>query len=166
MLDLESPIWETLEGGYRVVYDPRPALLALERGENVAAAWDELWNELHHQGDVGEASYAAVPHLVRIYAAGGAARYDTYAIVEVVEECRLAGNNPPLPDYLREPYEAAWRQLAELALRDLPLTDKLEIVSCILAVMAMSKGLSGLARIAAKFDESEREEMIRLYFQA
>jgi hypothetical protein len=35
----------------------------MEGGELV---WDELCNELHHQGDVGLASYAAIPQLVRI----------------------------------------------------------------------------------------------------
>src|SRR6185369_13444933 len=29
--------------------------------------WDELWNELHHQGNVGEASYAAVTPVQILY---------------------------------------------------------------------------------------------------
>ena len=45
--------WDRLEGGYRTPYDPRPAFAAITTG-----AGD--WEELHHQGDVGVASYAAV----------------------------------------------------------------------------------------------------------
>jgi hypothetical protein len=62
MLSLTDPIWHELEGGYRVPYDASKALARMERGKSV---WDEFWNELHHQGDVGVASYAAIPQLVR-----------------------------------------------------------------------------------------------------
>ena len=58
---LSDPKWEGLEGGYRIPYDPRPVLSKLASGIEVDHAWDELWNELHHQGDVGEASFAQLP---------------------------------------------------------------------------------------------------------
>jgi len=47
-------------------FDPRPWLTLLETGNDrcCVGAFSE---NLHHQGDVGEASYATVPHLVRIY---------------------------------------------------------------------------------------------------
>jgi hypothetical protein len=63
MLALDDRKWKELLGGYKVPYDASHALRRLERG---ADAWKELWEELHHQGDLGEASYAAVPKLVRI----------------------------------------------------------------------------------------------------
>jgi len=59
--------WSMLAGGYRIPYDPRPALSKLAANFADKSAWDELWNELHHQGNVGEASYAAVTALVDIY---------------------------------------------------------------------------------------------------
>ena len=49
--------WHKLRGGYKVEYDPRPALKRLISKTEIEAAWHELWEELHHQGDVGEASY-------------------------------------------------------------------------------------------------------------
>ncbi len=66
MLSLDDPRWSTLEGGYKVIYDPRPALELLRAGGRTEEAWSELWNELHHQGDIGSASYAAVPHIIDI----------------------------------------------------------------------------------------------------
>ena len=66
-MDLNDARWSELKGGYRIAYDPPPALAKLERDAGDAEAWEELWNELHHQGDVGEASYASVPELVRIH---------------------------------------------------------------------------------------------------
>jgi hypothetical protein len=56
--------WSTLAGGYRLPYDPRPAISKLAVNLDVANAWEELWDNLHHQGDVGEASYAAVSAFV------------------------------------------------------------------------------------------------------
>jgi hypothetical protein len=58
MLLLTDTIWRELQGGYRIPYDASKTLVRMERGESV---WEELWNELHHQGDVGVASYAAIP---------------------------------------------------------------------------------------------------------
>jgi hypothetical protein len=49
--------WDELEGGYRQLYDPRLAFAAIADG---SGDWGELWQELHHQGDVGTASYAAM----------------------------------------------------------------------------------------------------------
>lgn len=56
MLGFSDPRWNQLECGYRVRYDPRPALAKLQSGVDVAAAWEVLWQELHHQGDVGVVS--------------------------------------------------------------------------------------------------------------
>jgi predicted transcriptional regulator len=61
MLSLTEPIWRELEGGDRLPYDASKALARMESGESVR---DEFWNKLHHQGDVGVASYAAIPQLV------------------------------------------------------------------------------------------------------
>src|SRR5436190_18917394 len=65
MIDFDDKRWEGLKGGYKIAYDPRPALRELESGNPVDPIWDELWEDLHHQDTIGEASYAAVPHLIR-----------------------------------------------------------------------------------------------------
>ena len=54
MLNVDDIRWTKLAGGYRVPYDPRAALRKLASGTEVSEAWKELWQELHHQGDVGE----------------------------------------------------------------------------------------------------------------
>jgi hypothetical protein len=56
MISFKDRRWEKLLGGYRTAFDPRPALQNLESDVHVKDAWHELWEELHHQGDVGEAS--------------------------------------------------------------------------------------------------------------
>jgi len=47
--------------------------------------WEELWNELHHQGDVGDASFASVPFLVRSYRQRDVINWNTYALVAIIE---------------------------------------------------------------------------------
>ena len=58
MLPLDDPRWKILIGGYQVSYDVSVPLHKLfERGGS-KVLWDELWQELHHQGYLGTASYA------------------------------------------------------------------------------------------------------------
>jgi hypothetical protein len=59
MLGAGDQRWSTLKSGYRMPFDPRPLVSQLEDAQHVEEAWSELWDELHHQGDVGEVSYAA-----------------------------------------------------------------------------------------------------------
>ncbi|HEV2674812.1 MAG TPA: hypothetical protein VGV37_09740 [Aliidongia sp.] len=160
-MDLDDPQWSHLCGGYRVPYDPRKAFLALERADETASTWEELWTELHHQGDVGEASYAAVPHLVRIYAARGIANWNTYALVATIEESRRSGHNPELPADLRDAYVAAWGELVKLGLRELEAAREPTLVASIIGVIAFSKGQFTLGRLAVSFTEDERQEMLK-----
>jgi hypothetical protein len=102
MLSFDDPRWGQVRGGYRSPYDPRKALLSLERSTDVLAAWSEL----HHQGDVGEASYAAAPHLVRIHGERDAVEGNTYALAVVIERARREHANPQMPSRLGAAYDA------------------------------------------------------------
>jgi hypothetical protein len=160
MISLDDPRWPGLRGGYRMPYDPRPALRNLEEGRDIDAAWKQLWNELHHQGDVGEASYAAVPHLVRIHAKNGIADWNTYAMVATVEDARRKEANPLLPSWLSESYESALRKLAELGLEEFRNAERPELVNSIIAVLTIARGQPLLARLAAAFTDDERKEIL------
>src|ERR1700676_3971721 len=92
MLSLDDNRWTNMTGGYRVKCDPRPLLAQLESEQTRKTAWPGLWEELHHQGDAGEASYASVPHLVRIHRTSGVVDWNTYAIVAIIELARGKDN--------------------------------------------------------------------------
>jgi hypothetical protein len=161
-MEFDDPRWSGLLGGYRVPYDPRTALRALERADQTDSIWEELWNELQHQGDVGEASYAAVPHLVRIHAARGQVEWNTYALVAIIEdERRNSPQNPKLPPFLRDAYEAAWRDLVKIGLREMEMAQDPTLITSILAVIAYGKGQATLGRLAIAFTEDERLEMVK-----
>src|SRR5471030_2667579 len=106
MLEASSPLWSQLRGGYRVPYDPRPAIQRLEAAED-PAAWDELWDQLHHQGDVGEASYAAVPLLVELESRRRTSGWRFLALLATIETQRHGKRNPPVPEWLSAEYRLA-----------------------------------------------------------
>lgn len=137
MLSLTDPVWRDLQGGYRIPYDVSKALIQMEAGKSV---WDELWNELHHQGDVGVASYAAIPQLVRISESRGKSDWNLYALAATIEIERHRKINPPLPDWLSSSYRVAWENLVQLALSDLGgKPDELTLRSA-LSVVALGRG--------------------------
>ena len=128
----------------------------------MAAAWDELWNELHHQGDIGEASFAAVPHLVRIHELRGVPDWNTYAIAAVIELARDADRNPQVPPDLLHFYEFAWVRLVDIGLRELGQAVDETLVSSILSVVAIGKGQRTLGDFALDFTESERRQLLEI----
>jgi len=155
MLSLDDNRWNNLAGGYRMKCDPRPLLAKLEREQNRETAWHELWEELHHQGDVGEASYASVPLLVRIHRKSGIADWNTYAIVAIIELARGKGNNPEVPKWLEEDYLRAIRELAEIGAGEIWRTEEPEAVRAILGVIAIAKGLRTHGRFLVEYSEDE-----------
>ena len=64
-------------------------------------AISELWENLYHQGNVGLASYAAVPALVQ---AG------ELSLVAAIEVARNSESNPDLPENIKTEYELALKQ--------------------------------------------------------
>jgi hypothetical protein len=164
MLSLEDERWAQLQGGYRVPVDVRPLLAQLESGRDPRSAWDALWQELHHQGDVGEASYAAVPHLVRIHRQRGVVDSHTYALVATIEVVRGRRGNPEVPSWLKAAYDEALDELAEVGLRDLSRAEGPEATRCILAVLALWKGARTYGRLLLEFSEAEVLELEKAAF--
>lgn len=146
-------------GGYRMKYDPRPLLAKLENGRDTEGTWHALWDDLHHQGDVGEASYAAVPHLVRIYRNHGLPDWNTYAIVAVIELARNKGSNPDVPKWLEEDYFSAIQELAKIGAAEVLTAKDHEAFRAILGIIAIANGLRTHGRFLVEFSEDELLEM-------
>ncbi|MGA2257068.1 MAG: hypothetical protein ABSG53_20645 [Thermoguttaceae bacterium] len=157
MIPLDDPKWKDLKGAYGIPYDPSPDLLRLERGEDV---WDTLWEELHHQGDVGEASYAAVPHLVRIAKGARSRDWNFYGLISTIEIERHRKSNPSLPKWLAEGYKVAWNELLALALDDLLRVSDPLTVQSILGAVALAKGALKLGAMLSYSDQSEIEDLL------
>jgi hypothetical protein len=168
MLALDSPRWNTLwhargEGG-----DIPGLLRQLEAQRSTSFSqteielWDMLWDRLEHQMTVYDASYAAVPHLVRIASLSShAPGYDFFLLPAIVEVHRRLGYGEPLPDDLAESYRHAIQQLPQLASQfvDVPWDEAL--TRSIATALAVAKGHVLLADIIRDL----RPETIEAYYQ-
>jgi hypothetical protein len=160
MLNLDDVRWTEMNGGYKMRFDPRPLLTRLESAPAVDAVWHELWGELHHQGDVGDASFAAVPHLVRISRSRGATDWNVYALVAVIELARGRAGNPDVPNWLEAGYFSAIRDLAETGAAAILRTDDPETARAILSILAIEKGLRTHSEFLLKYSDQEMLEIV------
>jgi hypothetical protein len=151
MLALEDSRWAELRNGYRVTYDARPLVRRFATGNDLDNCWDEIWDKLHHQGDVDTASYAALPHLIRM---SGAQKRDwniySYATTISLEAGRE--QNPAIPNFMEPGFGETMGELFELAIADLRLGVSPIMVRCILGFMAVHKRTPKLARAIADID--------------
>ncbi len=115
---LSNPQWS----GFRGAFDSVPEELGgwLSRlwsnGPN-EQFWNYLWDQLHHQGDVGEASYAVVTHLAEYTSSTATNDWQFWGFPAVVELARLQySHNPKVPDVLSPSYEQAFRVLSTSAI--------------------------------------------------
>lgn len=60
--------------------------------------WYEIWDTIHHQGDVWVSSYIAVPIIFEIYKEKNWLDYNLPGVLAVIENCRQQEANPQLPD--------------------------------------------------------------------
>lgn len=159
MLDLDDERWTHMDGGYRMRLDPRPLIARLESDTDTASVWNELWDELHHQGDVGEASFAAIPHLVRICQSRGDLDWNVFALTAIIELARTQGNNPDVPQWLSESYFRAIRELAETGSRQIFAAEDPWTARAILSILAIEKNLRTHGRFLVNYSDEELLEM-------
>lgn len=152
--------WGLLKGGYRIPYDPRPALSRLRSDGADAKAWADLWEHLHHQGDVDDAAYASVAALAGIHGATGLSTANLFALAATVEVERRRRTNPPLPDWLEADYHQAWRDLRHAALRELEHNTEAQTLQHATAVVLLSKGLDQLGALVWYHDDSTLREFL------
>jgi hypothetical protein len=159
MLSLTDKRWTELKGGYRTAFDPRPAVHKLESNVHAKEAWHELWEGLHHQGDVGEASYAAVPHIVGIYRRRQKDRWRTFGLVALIELARGRDTNPKVPSWLKQDYFQAIQDLAEIGSAEVMSENDADAVRVMLSVVAIAKGARTHARFMFEYSDEEMNDL-------
>jgi hypothetical protein len=119
-----------------------------------------LWEELHHQGDIGEASYAAVPHLVDIADAAPTRDWNFYGLIACIEVERHRKGNPAVPAWLQTSYDQAWTRASKIAVMDLEAGADSITFQAILSVIALGKGELKLGVLLSVLDASEVDEWL------
>ena len=163
VIDLDDPRWESLKGGYGAPYDPRPVLARIRRAGASHESWDELCNELHHQGDIGDAAYAAIVVLVDIAMSGRDLGAYLFGLASTIEVERHRKTNPPLPGWLEREYRTAWKHLAELAVQVLRKPPDAGTFLVAMAVVALERRRLKLGALILDLDDSELEDVLEEY---
>lgn len=148
LFPLDDPRWQHYRSGYnRVKTDITPWIRQLLSGEFDDSLWSFLWDDLHHQGDLGEASYAVIPYLVEYVKRSGNLNWNVFAFAACVELERTENGNPPVPIEFERSYHEGLQELPQLAIcRDSEKIWTAEQIMGIAACLALSKGHRGLAR--------------------
>jgi len=118
MLLLDDPRWSRLQHAYGDALDIPDLLRALGSSTGSKTGYDEpwysLWSSLCHQGDVYTASYAAVPHIVRIASETGTPVDSSFfQLPAAIEVARRTGHGPEIPEAIADGYHRAIASLGE-----------------------------------------------------
>jgi hypothetical protein len=144
-LALDSPTWRDLTHAYGDAADIPELLRQLESLPPSAAydsePWFSLWSALAHQGDVYSASFAAVPHVVKVLATDPTRADSSYFHFPAwVEVCRTR-TNTPVPSDLAPAYFEALTRLPPLVAASAGQREwDDDLLLCALAAIAASKG--------------------------
>lgn len=143
MLELESPRWRELRQAYGTAEDIPRLLEVLDRAndEERRELWFGLWSTLCHQGDVYSASYAALPHLVRLAGGWGAERAaEALHLAGAIEVGRVTPGSPALPEDLADAYREGMEELPRVVAARIAEPWSADTTQVMSAVLAIAKG--------------------------
>lgn len=143
MLELGSLRWRELSQAYGTAEDIPRLLEALEgadEGER-RELWFGLWSTLCQQGDVYSASYAALPHLVRLAGGWGAERAaEALHLAGAIEVGRMTPGSPVVPEDLAGAYGRAMDEVPRVVAARVAEPWSADTTQVMSAVLAIAKG--------------------------
>jgi hypothetical protein len=137
MLDMSDARWNLLKAAHQTVFDPRPLLEKIDLTPERSETWAALADKLYEDGEIGELSYAAVPHLVRIGSARQTPSWELLSLVASIELAITSSSSPPLPAWLEPDYTEAIKTIALKSLEwigDGCTPDEMRVMLCVLCL--------------------------------
>jgi hypothetical protein len=148
MLSLDSPEWAQLQHAYGSASDIPDLLRQLDgfpTSEGKQEPWFSIWSALAHQGDVYTASFAAVPHVVRVLSTGPTkATFSYFQFPAWIEICRHR-NGFEVPADLLPAYSEALSKLPALVGLAAEREWDEGFLRCTLCAVAAAKGFPAAA---------------------
>jgi hypothetical protein len=164
MISLDSSEWANLHHAYGNAADIPPLLQQLEThpaADAKSGPWFELWRALVHHSEVYPASFAAVPHVVRILSASPSSASNVFFQFPTrIEICRQR-NNIPVPDALATDYFFALKLLASQVCAASERQWDNASLRAALAAFAISKGSAVLAEAIQELDDITAKQFLR-----
>jgi hypothetical protein len=157
-MKLTEKIWQDIEGGYKVSYNASIPLIQLEKTndpETINKIFEELWDELHHQGEVGLASYLALPQLVRIGKLKGLFNWNLLGLCCVIEQQRHLGENPILPIEFQDYYNQGLKELRQFVLDNLDRELDDTTYTHALSILATCNGQIKLGKAIMELEDND-----------
>jgi hypothetical protein len=162
MLDLDDPRWKNYKGGYGVKYDASVPLRRLYQEGASQKLWDELWEELHHQDGLGEASYAAVPHLLEFARRSKKLDWNVFGLICVIELARPENVKPPRE--VAADYHAAIDALPEVLGSHPDRKWNADLMQAAATCIALARGQRKFAEIYVEFSFKTAKQWIKTEF--
>jgi hypothetical protein len=167
MLSLDSPKWSELSHAYGAASNIPDLLRQLETmpsSDSEKEPWFSIWSSLAHQGDVYSASFATVPHVVRILAKDpNRADFSYFQFPAWVEICRQK-KSVPIPQELEADYFSALQQLPFLVSAAANREWDESFLLCALSAIAAAKGYGTVAEAVQELNSNVAEEFLECFF--
>jgi hypothetical protein len=168
MLGLDNPRWSELRHAYGSAQDLPTLLRALQEipsSSGDADPWFTLWSALAHQGDVYDASFAAVPYVIEAMSRDPAKADSSYLQFPAwVEICRLK-NNAPVPGDLEPAYRAALARLPGLVAAAAAREWDEGFLRCALAALSVAKGQPGIAEASLELTPEVARQFMDWFYE-
>ncbi|SNS36929.1 hypothetical protein SAMN05421770_101687 [Granulicella rosea] len=166
MISLDSPEWSKLQHAYGAASDI-PALLrglkSFPLDDGSAEPWFTLWSSLAHQGDVYTASFAAVPHIVRMLEVNPAkASASFFSMPAWIEICRNK-TSFEIPPALVQDYREALGKLPTLVAAAAARDWDADLLSGAMAALAAAKGFPVIAAAALELTPEIAKNFVEDY---
>jgi hypothetical protein len=168
MIPLDSPRWSELEHAYGAADDIPPLLRQLESfpvSSGDSEPWYTLWSSLCHQDDVYPASFAAVPHIIRVLATDPArASFSFFQLPACIEIAR-ARDAFPSPTDLRQPYFDSLERLPALVGAAATREWDENMLCCALSAIAAAKGSPSVANAVQELNPKTAEQFMEWFYE-
>lgn len=162
-LPLDSRRWGELEHAYGDAADIPALLRQLDTtpgADDEQEPWFSLWSALAHQGDVNEASFAAVPHVVRALARAPLEADTNYLQFPAVVEIARQHKQITVPPDLHDAYFGALKALPGLIAQAAGRDWDDGFLACALAALAAAKGFGSVAEAALEMTPDVASEFM------
>ena len=155
---------EQLLGAYRVPFDVNSVVSKLSAHHN-DSVWETLWENLYHQGDIGEASLYFVSIIAeKVEKLQLLHDWNPVAMVVAIDMARTTNGFSMLPGWVSEVYVKGIAKLSELVTLRLSQPCDHMYLKCALAFVALKNGHRDLAKLIFEVDEGDESRALELYF--
>lgn len=157
-----------MEDEYDFFYEEIASLIErLEKSEpNDSDLWWEIWDKLHHQGDVWISSYVAVPKIFEIYKKREWLDANLPAIFAVIENCRQQEKNPALPNWLEKEYFRTLNETVKYCAKHVSKDWDRELLLYFLMLVCAIKQNQGLYELLDVVSgEGDEKYLLELYYK-